>query len=43
MSAPTETEIADHAGLRALLEAGDEAAARAGIADFHPADLAVFD
>jgi magnesium transporter len=42
MSAPTETEIADHADLRALLEAGDEAAARAGIADLHPADLADF-
>ncbi|MFN2377408.1 MAG: magnesium transporter [Candidatus Binatia bacterium] len=42
MSAPTETEIADHADLRSLLEAGDEAAARAGIADLHPADLADF-
>jgi len=40
MSAPAETEIADHAELRALLEAGDEAAARAAIADLHPADLA---
>ena len=40
MSTPTETELADHADLRTLLEAGDEAAARAGIADLHPADLA---
>jgi len=40
MSAPTETEIADHDDLRSLLEAGDEAAARAAIADLHPADLA---
>ncbi|HXC50698.1 MAG TPA: magnesium transporter [Candidatus Limnocylindrales bacterium] len=41
MSAPaTETETPDHAELRALLEAGDEAAARAAIADLHPADLA---
>lgn len=40
MSAPTESEIADHADLRTLLEAGDEAAARAAIADLHPADLA---
>lgn len=40
MSTPTETEIADHADLRSLLEAGDEAAARAAIADLHPADLA---
>jgi magnesium transporter len=40
MSTPTETELADHGDLRTLLEAGDEAAARAGIADLHPADLA---
>ena len=40
MSTPTETEVTDHADLRSLLEAGDEAAARAGIADLHPADLA---
>ena len=40
MSTPAETEIADHADLRTLLEAGDEAASRAAIADLHPADLA---
>lgn len=40
MSAPTETELADPVDLRSLLEAGDEAAARAAIADLHPADLA---
>lgn len=40
MSTPTETEIADHADLRSLLETGDEAAVRAGIEDLHPADLA---
>ncbi len=40
MSTPTETELADHSDLRSLLEAGDEAAARAAIADLHPADLA---
>lgn len=40
MTTPTETEIADHADLRTLLESGDEAAARAAITDLHPADLA---
>lgn len=40
MTTPAETEIANHADLRSLLEAGDEAAARARIADLHPADLA---
>jgi len=40
MSTPAETEIADHVDLRSLLEAGDEAAARAAISDLHPADLA---
>lgn len=40
MSTPTETEFADAVDLRSLLEAGDEAAARAAIDDLHPADLA---
>lgn len=40
MSAPTENEIPDHDEIRSLLEAGDDAAARAILADVHPADLA---
>ncbi|MFN2425192.1 MAG: magnesium transporter [Candidatus Binatia bacterium] len=40
MSTPTETELADHADLRSLLEAGDEAATRAAIDELHSADLA---
>jgi len=40
MSAPAETELPDHDAIRALLEAGDDAAVRTALADVHPADLA---
>ncbi len=40
MTTPTESEAARAPDLQALLEAGDEAAARAAVADLHPADLA---
>ena len=40
MSVPTENDLPDRDAIRSLLGAGDEAAVRAGIVDFHPADLA---